>query len=399
MLGRFPLSNNGTATLILVFSTRLPWDLRPNPLSLLLASKRLGGARILDLTESNPTRAALCYPSQEILKAFTDARSLVYEPAPAGLREARERIAASRGIAAERVMLTTSTSEAYAWLFKLLANPGDRVLAPTPSYPLFAFLAALESVEIGHYPLVYQDGWFIDFEELKRAITVQTRAIVVVNPNHPTGSFLKREELRQLLELCAERGLAIVSDEVFADYALTEDPQRVATLDECGDVLTFRLSGLSKVAGLPQMKLGWMLIGGPAALREQAVERLELIADTYLSVGTPVQHALPALLAAKDGIQRQIMERLHANLNFLRGAVAGSGIRTLQVEGGWCVTLRVPRVRTEEEWALGLLEEKNVLVQPGYFYDFDSEAFLVLSLLTPREIFEEGVHGILAFAR
>ena len=226
---------------------------------------------------------------------------------------------------------------------------------------------------------------------------------MVVNPNNPTGSYLKREELRQLLELCAERGLAIISDEVFADYALSEDVQCVTTLadseDDSGDVLTFCLSGLSKVVGLPQMKLGWMLIGGPASLREQAAERLELIADTYLSVGTPVQHALPALLAAKDGMQRQIMERLRTNLKFLRAAVAGSAIQALQVEGGWCVILRVPRIRTEEEWVTGLLEEQNVLVQPGYFYDFDSEAFLVLSLLTVQEIFEEGVRGIQAFAR
>ncbi|MDQ6700814.1 MAG: pyridoxal phosphate-dependent aminotransferase [Acidobacteriota bacterium] len=382
-----------------MFSSRLAWDLHPNPLSILLAGKRRDGTRVLDLTESNPTRAALSYPSREILNALAGLRSLLYDPAPAGLWEARELIAASRGVAVDRVMLTASTSEAYAWLFKLLANPGDQILAPRPSYPLFEFLAALESVEMRHYPLVYHEGWFIDFDELKRALTVRTRAIVVVNPNNPTGSYLKCEELRQLLELCGERGLAIISDEVFADYALTEDRQRVTTLDHSADVLTFRLSGLSKVVGLPQMKLGWILIGGPAALREQAAERLELIADTYLSVGTPVQHALPALLASKDGFQRQVMERLQTNLKFLRAAVAGSAIQVLQAEGGWCVILRVPRIRTEEEWVTGLLERENVLVQPGYFYDFDSEAFLALSLLTPQEIFAEGVRGIQAFAR
>lgn len=381
-----------------MFSSRLPLDLRANPLSELLRSKRIRGERVLDLTESNPTRAEISYPSQEILSAFANPRSLVYEPAPAGLTQARQLIAASHSVAVDRVMLTTSTSEAYAWLFKLLANPGDEILAPRPSYPLFQFLAALESVEIRHYPLVYQDGWFIDFDELKRAVTARTRAIVVVNPNNPTGSYVKCDELRQLLELCAERRLAIVSDEVFADYALRDDRQRASILDRDDEVLTFYLSGLSKVAGLPQMKLGWILIGGPAALRNEAVERLELIADTYLSVGAPVQHALPGLLSAKTEIQRQIMERLHANVRFLDSAVEGSGIRVVQVEGGWSVTLRVPRIRSEEEWVLGLLEERNVLVQPGYFYDFDSEAFLILSLLTPPGIFREGVHEIRAFA-
>ncbi|MDQ6705142.1 MAG: pyridoxal phosphate-dependent aminotransferase, partial [Acidobacteriota bacterium] len=367
-------------------------------LSILLASKRRDGAQVLDLTESNPTRAQLSYPSQEILRAFANPRSLVYNPAPAGLPQAREVIGAAHGVAADRVMLTASTSEAYAWLFKLLANPGDQILAPRPSYPLFEFLATLESVEIRHYPLIYQEGWFIDFDELKRAITDRTRAIVVVNPNNPTGSYLKRDELRQLLQLCAERGLPIISDEVFADYALTEDRQRIPTLQASSDVLTFCLSGLSKVVGLPQMKLGWMLIGGPAALREQAAERLELIADTYLSVGAPVQHALPALLAAKGGFQKQVLARLHANLKFLRASLAGSAIRILQVEGGWCVILRVPRVRTEEDWVTGLLEQENVLVQPGYFYDFDSEAFLVLSLLTAQETFAEAVRRVQAFA-
>ncbi len=360
----------------------------------MLTAKRRDGARILDLTESNPTHAGLQYPVREILEAFGDRRSMVYDPVPAGLWEARERVAALHDSAADRVLLTASTSEAYSWLFKLLANPGDEVLAPRPSYPLFEFLAALESVTVKHYPLVYHEGWFVDFDALEAQLTGRTRAIIVVNPNNPTGSYLKRDELARLLAICREWNLAIVSDEVFTDYAFRLDERRVATLADSEDILTFRLSGISKAVGLPQMKLGWILVGGAAAVCQRAVERLELIADTYLSVGTPVQYALPALLNAKAGVQNQILDRLRRNLEFLRTAVEGSAIRLLDVEAGWYATLRVPRVRTEEEWVLQLLETSDVLVQPGYFYDFDSEAFLVLSLLTPPGIFDEGVTRI-----
>jgi len=378
-----------------VFSSRLDWDLRPNAISAMLSAKRRDGSQLLDLTESNPTHAGFEYPAEAIVTAFADPRSMVYDPSPAGLPAARERVAALHGVSAGRVLLTTSTSEAYSWLFKLLANPGDEVLVPRPSYPLFEFLAALESVTVGHYPLVYHEGWFIDFDALKKRIAPRTRAIVLVNPNNPTGSYLKRDELAQLLAICRERDLAIVSDEVFADYALCADAGRVVTLADSGGVLTFRLSGLSKTVGLPQMKLGWILIGGEVQVCEQAVARLELIADTYLSVGTPVQYALPALLEAKSAIQAQILDRLRRNLRFLKTAVDASPCRLLDVEGGWYATLRVPRVRTEEEWVLQLLGTSDVLVQPGYFYDFDSEAFLVLSLLTRPEIFQEGVRRIL----
>ncbi|MEO7144522.1 MAG: pyridoxal phosphate-dependent aminotransferase, partial [Bryobacteraceae bacterium] len=331
---------------------------------------------------------------ERIVQAFADPRSMIYDPSSAGLWLARESVAALHGVAADRVLLTTGTSEAYSWLFKLLANPGDEVLVPRPSYPLFEFLAALESVTVRRYPLVYHEGWFVDFDALKEHLTERTRAIVVVNPNNPTGSYLKRDEWARLLAICRERSLAIISDEVFSDYALREGGWRVTTPADSGDVATFRLSGLSKAVGLPQMKLGWMLIGGAAPVCEQATERLELIADTYLSVGTPVQYALPALLDAKAEVQGQILERLRTNLQFLRAAVNGSRLRVLDVEGGWYATLRVPRIRTEEEWALRLLETNDVLVQPGYFYDFDSEAFLILSLLTRTEIFQEGTRRI-----
>jgi hypothetical protein len=384
-----------------MFSSRLDWDLHPNRLSALVEAKRRAGVAILDLTESNPTRAGFSYPAAEILASLADARSMVYEPAPAGAWQAREAVAtyyAARGqvIEPERILLTASTSEAYAHLFKLLADPGDEVLAPRPSYPLFEFLAALESVRVVEYPLVYHGGWWLDTEALARALTARTRAVIVVHPNNPTGSFLKREELERLVPLCAGRSLAIISDEVFADYAFGPDPGRVATLAGVDEALTFTLSGLSKIAGLPQMKLGWIVVGGLPGARAQALERLELIADTYLSVGTPVQHALPRLLAAGQTVRQQIAARVRENLDYLRTTIgSASACGVLEVEGGWYATLRVPRTWSEEEWALELLDKDNVLVQPGFFYDFECEAYLVLSLLTPAESFSEGVRRLL----
>lgn len=355
---------------------------------------------MLDLTESNPTRAGLAYPSDEILGAFADARSLIYEPKPAGLEAPREAVAghyAARGqdVEPSRILLTSSTSESYAWLFKLLADPGDEVLVPRPSYPLFEFLAQMESVRVTHYPLIYHDGWSIDTEAVAAALSSRTRAIVLVNPNNPTGSFVKRCELDVLVALCAERGIALISDEVFADYAFKPDPERIPSLTPVDGALAFCLSGLSKIAGLPQMKLGWIVIGGPPALRAEATERLELIADTYLSVGTPVQHALPKLLTAGDNVRQQIGDRVRENLQHLSTAIGEhSPAQILRVEGGWYATLRVPRTKSEEEWCLELLQHQDVLVQPGFFYDFESEAYLVLSLLAEVRMFREGVERI-----
>ncbi|MGE5567507.1 MAG: pyridoxal phosphate-dependent aminotransferase [Rhodospirillales bacterium] len=384
-----------------MFSSRLRWDLRPNKLSALLEAKRLAGAAILDLTESNPTRAGLSYPAGSILEALADRRSLVYEPHPAGSAEARSAVAGyyrarGRDIAPERILITAGTSESYAYLFKLFADPGDEVLAPRPSYPLFEFLAGLESVRIVQYPLVYHGSWSVDLGALERSISARTRAVVVVNPNNPTGSFLKKRELARLSEICAQRQLPIISDEVFADYAFRPDPERVETLAASGGALTFSLSGLSKVCGLPQMKLGWIAAGGPGA--DAALEKLELIADTYLTTGTPVQHALPRLLEEGKAVQEQIARRVCGNLDALRAAVAGSACQVLDAEGGWYAILRVPRTRSEEEWVLELLDKENVLAQPGFFYDFDSEAFLVLSLLTPPDVFRQGVSRVLALA-
>ena len=296
----------------------------------------------------------------------------------------------------ERILLTASTSEAYGYLFKLLTNPGDEVLVPRPSYPLFEFLADMESVAVRPYPLEYHGGWSIDLDAVERALTARTRAIVLVNPNNPTGSYVKRTELSTLTALCARRGVALISDEVFADYALAGDADRVATLAGVEECLAFSMSGLSKVAGLPQMKLGWMVVSGPPALRAEAWEKLEWIADTYLSVGTPVQCAAARLLAAGDTVQRQIRRRTAENLAYARGALAGSPANILAVEGGWYITLQVPRMRSEEEWTLVLLDRAGVLVQPGFFYDFETEGYLVVSLLTAPDILREGLARLVA---
>jgi aspartate/methionine/tyrosine aminotransferase len=379
-----------------VFSQRLKWDQLPNPISRLVAQKRASDIPILDLTESNPTHAGLAYPP-DLLAPLADSLALRYDPDPRGIPAAREAVAdyyGKRGVRVpiEQIVLTASTSEAYSYLFKLLADPGDDVLVPRPSYPLFDYLAALESVQIRPYPLRYDGAWHIDFEALEQALSPRTRAIVVVNPNNPTGQYLKRAELERLDSLCASRGIAILSDEVFCDYAHGKDAQRVWTLAEENGALKFSMSGLSKIAGLPQLKLGWIIASGDRA--HEAYERLEWIADTYLSVATPVQLALPSLLAS--AVQREIQGRVSENLLWLRQTVQGTALNILRVEGGWYAVAQVPRTRSEEEWVLALLEYHNVLVQPGFFYDFESEAFLVLSLLTEVSQFQEGVRRILA---
>jgi hypothetical protein len=362
-----------------------------------LDERRSAGAAILDLTESNPTAAGFAYPSDQILAALADPRALRYQPAAAGMPSARAAVSEdyySGRVGPGRILLTASTSEAYAFVFKLLADPGDEVLVPRPSYPLFDFLAALDAVRVVQYPLVYHNTWTIDFDALASAITPRTRAIVLVNPNNPTGSFLKQSELGPLISLCREHNLALISDEVFADYAL--EPGRlqvVRTLTEVTEVPTFCLSGLSKVSGLPQLKLGWVVAA------EQAFERLELIADTYLSVSAPVQLALPALLGLRTQLQNQILARVRANRAFAVSQIGPrSPWRLLEIEGGWYAILEAPRLQSEEEWVLSLLASDSVLVQPGFFFDFEREAFLVLSLLTPEDVFREGVRRILARA-
>jgi alanine-synthesizing transaminase len=367
------------------FSTRLPQEMRPNALTELLRIKRQRGAQILDLTESNPTRAGIEYPAGFLNSLAADA-AMRYEPEPFGLLAARETIAREYGARVDRVVMTAGTSEAYSWLFKLLCDPGDEVLVPRPSYPLFDYLAALESATVRHYGLFYdrlydKPGWFIDFHTIERAINDRTRAIVLVNPNNPTGHFLRRHELAQLTAF----GLPIISDEVFRDYQLRPAEDSVLTLQDVDETLVFTLNGLSKTVGLPQMKLAWMIANGPPNRAREALERLEIIADTYLSVGTPVQCALESLLHLRAPVQRQIMDRLRVNLETLGAFGIAGGI-----EAGWYAI-----VRGQEEGAeIRLLRDHDVLVQPGYFYDFESSGHVVVSLLTPTDVFREGIERL-----
>jgi hypothetical protein len=384
-----------------MFSERTRWDLRPNRLADRLAAKRAARTRVLDLTESNPTRAGLTGP-RDLLALLARPEGLRYEPTAFGLPAARAAVAADfarRGypLAPDRVLLSASTSEAYAFLFKLLCDPGDEVLVPRPGYPLFEFLATLESVRVSAYPLAYDGAWQLDLAALGAALGPRTRALVVVNPNNPTGAYLKREECDALVALCAERGIALVSDEVFADFALRDDRRRVASVARDGPALAFALGGLSKSCGLPQLKLAWTAVTGPEGLVRDALARLEVVADTYLSVSTPVQLAAAELLARREELQAPIRERIRSNLRALQAAVGpGCPATILPPEGGWCAVLRVPATLTEEDRVTRLLEERDVLVHPGYFFDFPAEAYLVLSLLPPPGDFAEGVARLLA---
>ena len=374
----------------------------PNRLSRAVEARRAAGRETLDLTESNPTRAGIEYPAADVIRALADPRALVYDPSPMGCPEARAAVAryyAARGTGVDpgRILLTASSSEAYGFLFKLLCDPGDEVLVPRPSYPLLEFLARLESVRLRQYGLSYHGRWSLDPDSVAEAITPRTRALVVVNPNNPTGSFLKRYELQCLAHLARKHNFALVADEVFSDFAFAQDPSRVATMAAFDGAPAFALSGLSKIAGLPQMKLGWMVIAGPPDFQGAARDRLELIADSYLSVSTPVQFAAASLIEIGLGVRDRIAARTRANLACLRTLLnPAPAAEILDVEGGWYAIVRVPRTRGEEEWALELLQSDGVLVQPGYFYDFNTEAFLVLSLLTKPHEFEEGARRLAA---
>jgi aspartate/methionine/tyrosine aminotransferase len=390
-------------TLDPMFSSRFTWSFTANRLSKALDAKRAAGIPVLDLTESNPTRAGFEYPESEMLAAMALPASMRYDPDPRGLLVARQAVAdyyAGQGLATspDAIHLTAGTSEGYAYLLKLLADPGDEVLVPQPSYPLFDFLAALESVNLVRYPLEYDEkiGWRIQFDQLAAMISTKTRAIVLVNPNNPTGSFVKKPELEKLNELCARERFALIVDEVFSDYGFGNDPQRIRSMAGNDEALTFVLSGLSKIAGLPQMKLGWIHTSGPEKLFAEARERLDFIADTYLSVGTAVQHMAAELLSLRHGIQQQILQRVDSNRTFLEAYLAKAGrSRMLRIEGGWYAILEIPAIASEEEWALSLLEESNVFVHPGYFFDFAHEGFIVVSLLTSQEIFREGIARII----
>ena len=380
-----------------MFSSRTAWNRAPNVLARAAAEARRRGG-LVDLTETNPTAVGLRAPA-EILALLADPGAAAYEPDPMGWRPAREAVAAlyaRRGatVAPDAIVLTSGTSEAYAHAFKLLCEPGDAVLVPRPSYPLFQFLADVESVEVVPYPLAYDGAWHIRPSDVAAARTERTRALVVVAPNNPTGSYLKADEWAQLSAFCAGEGLAVIADEVFAEFPLRGDAARVRTVAGDGPALVLALDGLSKSCGLPQMKLAWIAVCGPPALREEALARLELIADTFLSVGTPIQRAAPRILEAAPRLRPPILERVTGNLAALREALAGTPATVLDVEGGWSAVVRVPSTRGEEEWVMALLAEDGVLVHPGYFFDFPAEAYLVLSLLPEPGAFAEGARRL-----
>ena len=440
-----------------MFSERTNWRLAPNGFTRAVEEARARGAHLLDLTASNPTRVGLQYDSEAILNSLRSQQVLDYEPQAKGLVLAREAIAryysarrsdrepdvastvsTSRVVVPERIVLTTSTSEGYSFVFRLLCNPGDEFLVPKPSYPLFEFLADLQDVKLVSYPLIYDHGWQMDFHSLQRAATPRTRGVVVVHPNNPTGSYVKGTEAKLLNEFCRERGLALIVDEVFLDYRLEKSgatgPSGEDTLNRSAqstalplntgslharmdrhvpvhrfgrddrdrsfagnsEVLTFTLSGLSKISALPQMKIAWIAASGPAEPVRMAMERLEVIADTYLSMNAPVQWAVPVLLEQRQSIQQQLIARVKRNLAELdRQLAAQNPCQRLCLEGGWYAVLRVPVTRSDEELAIALVREKSVIVHPGHFYDFESDGYLVLSLIAACEEFAEGTQRIL----
>lgn len=383
-----------------MFVKRTGWNLEANPLSRALERHRRSGKSLIDLTISNPTACGFEYDEAAILRALQDKASLGYEPDPRGLESARRAVAAyyaerGAGVLADDIVLTTGTSEAYSFVFRMLCDAGDNVLVPEPSYPLLGLLADIEDVELVPYPLVYEGCWRIDFGALENSIGPRSRAVVVVNPNNPTGHYCRPEETHRLAKLCARGETAIVADEVFWDFALEgEKPPGFA-----GDsgALTFTLSGLSKIAGLPQMKAGWIVVSGPQALKREALARLDVIADTFLSMNTPIQLALPDLLGTAPVFRRQVIERARRNLAELDRQVGKQHVcERLAVEGGWYAVLRVPTAATDEELVIRLVEERGVAVHPGHFYDFSGEGYLVVSLIGDEAEFGEGIRQVLS---
>ena len=383
-----------------MFADRTNWNLQANPLSEALAQHRAAGKPLLDLTASNPTECGFDYDSRAILQALANPASLAYDPDPRGLPGARQAVAAyyaARGVSvpADSVILTTGTSEAYSFVFRTLCNPGDEILIPEPSYPLFAFLADIQDVKLVRYPLDYDYGWQINFHALQLGISARTRGVIVVHPNNPTGHFTKPHELEKLNEICSSRNLAIIADEVFLDFTLQSHAPLSFARNPAS--LTFTMSGLSKISGLPQMKAAWLITSGPDQLKSQALARLEVIADTYLSMNAPVQWAIPALLEQRRPFQTQLLARVRKNLAGLdRELAKQKSCARLVVEGGWYAVLRVPATRSDEELAVELLTQKNVHVHPGHFYDFPSEGFLIVSLITHESEFAAGVKLLLS---
>ncbi len=382
-----------------MFSTRTNWNLNTTRLAEGLARLRASKRKLIDLSASNPTECGFRPDGASILKAFISPAALKYNPDPRGLRSARMVVgeyylSLKEQVSTDDIILTTSTSEAYSFLFRLLCNPGDEILVPSPSYPLFEFLAELQDVKLVRYPLFYDHGWHIDFHALWQAITPRTRGVILVHPNNPTGHYTKPGERDTLNELCAEHDIAIIADEVFLDFNLAGAPVRSFVTNE--HALTFTMSGISKISGLPQMKLAWLAVSGPEQAKREALARLEVIADTFLSMNAPVQIAAPALLAQRHGFQEQLMARVRTNLLELDSQLAEQKeCSRLDVEAGWYAVLRVPATRPDEDLALELLENSGVYLHPGHFYEFPGDGYLVVSLITPERDFSEGLEQVL----
>lgn len=384
-----------------MFSKRTDWKLTPNAFTAAQQEMRDGGRKVLDLTASNPTCVGLNYDADTILPALASPESLIYDPQPKGLLPAREAVAHyyreqhdAFDIDPENLVLTTSTSEGYSYVFRLLCNPEDEILVPKPSYPLFEFLADLQDVKLAPYPLIYDHGWQIDFPSLYKAVNHRTRAVVVVHPNNPTGSFVREGDRDALNNFCREYNLALIVDEVFLDYP--HDGAYRPTFAANRDVLTFTLSGLSKVSALPQIKVAWIAASGPKQQVASGMARLEVIADTFLSMNAPVQWATPALLDQRKKIQPVLLDRVRANLEELERQLSRHATcKRLEMEGGWYVVLRVPVTQSDEELAIDILRKAGVLVHPGHFYDFAQDGYIIMSLIPPTTEFREGVRRML----
>lgn len=382
------------------FSRRCDWELATNKVTSLYQELKRDGVDIIDLTVSNPTRCGFLYPEDDILKALSHPDNLSYLADSQGLLKARQAVCQmyqEQGIQVNphNVFLTASTSEAYSYIFRLIANPDEEVLFPSPSYPLFQFLGELNDVQLRYYSLMYRQQWMIDFASLNNQASKDSKAVVLVNPNNPTGSYISASEIDQLNRFCEANGLAIISDEVFFEF--THQSETYQSLGENNNVLTFVLGGLSKTLGLPQMKLGWILLSGPEDTVKEARQKLEVIADTYLSVNAPVQNAFPIWLNHKQALQSQIKQRITANLDFLQQeAKKVKATELLTTQGGWYAVIRVDPCKTEEEWVIKLLSKYHVFVHPGFFYDFDDEPYFIVSLLPPTEVFQEGILRVLS---
>jgi alanine-synthesizing transaminase len=383
-----------------MLSNRLPGHAEVNALSRAVAAVKAAGSPLVDLTESNPTRVGLPYPA-DLLIAAASEQALRYDPQPLGLRSAREAVSADYArrqvqIDPSHIVLSASTSEAYSWLFKLLCNPGDGVLIPQPSYPLFEHLTRLDAVRAIPYRLEYHGRWQIDLDSVAAA-PADVRAILLVSPNNPTGSFVSAREVEGLAAIAHKRGWAIISDEVFADYVLEAHAPPTEIAHAAG-VLSFTLGGASKSLGLPQIKLAWMIVGGPQRQRDEALSALELIADTFLSVNTPVQVAAPDLFRRASAIRHAIQQRVMRNLARARDvARAYPSCEMLPVEGGWSAVVRVPATRGEDALVVELVERQQLLVHPGFFFDFPHESFVVVSLLPAEDAFAEGFERLLRY--